>query len=195
MVRSGGGLMGVRGLYRASAKMANLTVKARRAACVVHQRGRLLVDACLLHCNAEGLDHLFAPLVTLAHSRSGLPSGALPPPSCLEPASPPLAAFSPPAHAAQPLPGEALWGMPHDDAQAGALIVLGSKIKVSSPSPAPVGLLWGPFLCKHVSSMWPCRIPLPSESWCLPRPSYPGYPCMCAMWGVCMSLWLVKKWE
>lgn len=54
---------------RATAKLANVTVRATMGACVMHRRGRLSVENCLLRCDAGGLDHLFTPLVTVAAER------------------------------------------------------------------------------------------------------------------------------
>lgn len=157
---------------------------------MVHQRGRLLVDACLLDCNAEGLDHLFAPLVTLAHSRSAVPAGGPPPPACLEPACLAPAAPLPPPPPAQAPQVDALLGSPRDDAQAGALIVLGSKIKVRYPrsrlpaqafpcSPSVVSS--SSLLGQHVLAS--LALPPPHGSCCFVGRSHPGFYTACALCG------------
>ena len=58
---------------RASGRLANLTLRATAGACVAHTRGRLTVQGCTLECDACGLPHLAAPLLTRAVS-------SLPPP-------------------------------------------------------------------------------------------------------------------
>jgi hypothetical protein len=52
--------------FRCSGKVANVTVRAARAACVRHQQGSLWVQQCALECDAKGLDHLFSAIVTSA---------------------------------------------------------------------------------------------------------------------------------
>lgn len=52
--------------FRCSGKVANVTVRAARAACVRHQRGSLWVQQCALECDGKGLDHLFSAIVTSA---------------------------------------------------------------------------------------------------------------------------------
>ncbi|KAL4437453.1 hypothetical protein ABPG75_004592 [Micractinium tetrahymenae] len=97
-------VVGERGLealldFRASGRLANLTLRATAGACVAHSRGRLTVQACTLECDARGLPHLAAPLLTRAVSgpmQPGTPAGhaggrpALPAPGCA--AAPTLAA-------------------------------------------------------------------------------------------------------
>ena len=54
---------------RASGKVGNMTMYTHMAACLIHRRGTLQVAGCTLHCEAApGLEHLSAPLVTLASS-------------------------------------------------------------------------------------------------------------------------------
>lgn len=52
--------------FHCSGKVANVTVRAARAACVRHQHGSLWVQQCALECDAKGLDHLFSAIVTSA---------------------------------------------------------------------------------------------------------------------------------
>lgn len=51
-----------------TAKVANLSFRSTLAPCVVHERGCLRIERCLLRCDARGLDHLVAPLLTRAMS-------------------------------------------------------------------------------------------------------------------------------
>ncbi|PSC68547.1 F-box SKIP5 [Micractinium conductrix] len=72
---------GARGLealvdFRASGRLANLTLRATAGACVAHTRGRLTVQSCTLECDARGLPHLAAPLIARAVS---CPPQTLPP--------------------------------------------------------------------------------------------------------------------
>eukprot|EP00884_Botryococcus_braunii_P021622 jgi/Botrbrau1/8143/Bobra.0308s0033.1 len=106
-------------LFKASGKLANLSVKTRRAACVVHHRGRLVLEDCMLECKPEGLDHLFAPLVTLAYSRSPKPpfgsSARQPAVAAQRPFATRLVPAAAPRRSA--------------DAESGTLLVSSSKIK------------------------------------------------------------------
>lgn len=52
--------------FRANGKVANLCVRATLAPCITHRAGQLSVERCLLSCESGGLDHLCAPLLTLA---------------------------------------------------------------------------------------------------------------------------------
>ena len=52
---------------RAPGKLAKVTVRSSRGACVLHRRGRLVIQHCSLELDtAGGLSHLFAPIVTTA---------------------------------------------------------------------------------------------------------------------------------
>ncbi|KAK9811565.1 hypothetical protein WJX72_005999 [[Myrmecia] bisecta] len=57
-------------VFRATAKMANLTVRATMGACVIHRWGRLFFEGCMLHCDLGNLDcryrRIIAPLVSYA---------------------------------------------------------------------------------------------------------------------------------
>ncbi|EIE26770.1 hypothetical protein COCSUDRAFT_59281 [Coccomyxa subellipsoidea C-169] len=52
--------------FRASGKVQNLTIQSKANACITHRQGALTVEGCSLRCTGTGLNHLFAPLVTLA---------------------------------------------------------------------------------------------------------------------------------
>ncbi|EFN60176.1 hypothetical protein CHLNCDRAFT_133681 [Chlorella variabilis] len=78
---------------RASGRLANLTLRATSGACVAHTRGRLTVQGCNLECDARGLPHLVAPLLTRAASWPRIPptpavgaAAALPHPAAPGPA-------------------------------------------------------------------------------------------------------------
>ena len=60
-------------LVAATARLAGVTVEGGMAGCVAHLRGRLVIEGCVLRCEARGLRHLAAPLVALA-SDGGLPT-------------------------------------------------------------------------------------------------------------------------
>lgn len=54
--------------FGATARLSNLTVLGGMAGCVEHLQGRLVVENCVLRCDARGLRHLAAPVTTLAAS-------------------------------------------------------------------------------------------------------------------------------
>lgn len=60
---------------RATCKVANLSIRSVVSPCVVHCRGLLTLERCALVCNADGLDHLCAPLVTVAAAGAAGPAG------------------------------------------------------------------------------------------------------------------------
>uniref|UniRef100_A0A383WQ36 F-box domain-containing protein n=1 Tax=Tetradesmus obliquus TaxID=3088 RepID=A0A383WQ36_TETOB len=64
--------------FSASAKLAMLAVSTTLCPCLVHQRGLLTVERCRLAVDAKGLQHLVAPVLTLAAScaASGADSSA-----------------------------------------------------------------------------------------------------------------------
>ncbi|KAL4855114.1 F-box protein SKIP5 [Chlorella vulgaris] len=76
--------------FRASGRLANLTLRSTSGACVAHTRGRLTVQGCTLECDARGLPHLVAPLLTRAVSwqQPPLTSAAAPSASSTQPAAP-----------------------------------------------------------------------------------------------------------
>eukprot|EP00803_Ostreobium_quekettii_P001780 evm.model.scf_200EXC.4 EVM.evm.TU.scf_200EXC.4 scf_200EXC:19995-21993(-) len=51
---------------RASGRVANLTIHTCVGPCILHRAGHLRVETCQLKCDARGLEHLCAPLVTVA---------------------------------------------------------------------------------------------------------------------------------
>lgn len=55
-------------------KLANLTVKAELGCCLLHRKGRLTVDGCILQCESNPLDFLSCPIVSTANSSEVLPS-------------------------------------------------------------------------------------------------------------------------
>ena len=57
-----------------SCKLANLTVKAELGCCLLHRRGRLTIDGCILQCESNPLDYLSCPIVSTASGSEALPS-------------------------------------------------------------------------------------------------------------------------
>ncbi|XP_028769979.1 F-box protein SKIP5-like isoform X1 [Neltuma alba] len=55
-------------------KLANLTVKAELGCCLLHRKGRLTIDGCILQCESDPLDYLSCPIVSTASSREVIPS-------------------------------------------------------------------------------------------------------------------------
>lgn len=51
---------------RATSKVTNLSMHSTKAPCILHKKGQLLVERCILQCSAASLSHLTAPVVTLA---------------------------------------------------------------------------------------------------------------------------------
>ncbi|GAB2226529.1 hypothetical protein Droror1_Dr00022339 [Drosera rotundifolia] len=49
-------------------KISNLTVKAELGCCLLHRRGRLIIDGCILQCESDPLDYLSFPIVSTASS-------------------------------------------------------------------------------------------------------------------------------
>lgn len=54
--------------FLSTCKLANLTVKAELGCCLLHRRGRLTVDGCILQCESDPLDFLSCPIVSTASS-------------------------------------------------------------------------------------------------------------------------------
>lgn len=59
--------------FLSTCKLANLTVKAELGCCLLHRRGRLTVDGCILQCESNPLDYLSCPIVSTASSSEVLP--------------------------------------------------------------------------------------------------------------------------
>ncbi|XP_020237954.1 F-box protein SKIP5 [Cajanus cajan] len=55
-------------------KLANLTVRAELGCCLLHRKGRLTIDGCILQCESNPLDYLSCPIVSTASSSKVLPS-------------------------------------------------------------------------------------------------------------------------
>ncbi|PRW60477.1 F-box SKIP5 isoform B [Chlorella sorokiniana] len=97
--------------FRASGRLANLTLRATASACVAHTKGRATVQGCTLECDARGLPHLAAPLLTRAVSRPAPPPtpaawAERPSPSAAAPTAPASAAAGTAGTAAPlPMPG------------------------------------------------------------------------------------------
>ena len=51
-------------------KFSNISIESGIGGCVVHYKGRLAIEDCALRCDARGLDHLAAPLISSACSKS-----------------------------------------------------------------------------------------------------------------------------
>ncbi|GAX82033.1 hypothetical protein CEUSTIGMA_g9461.t1 [Chlamydomonas eustigma] len=52
--------------FRATCLLANLSIQSSLAPCILHRCGQLRVERCFLTCHSGGLDHLSAPIVTVA---------------------------------------------------------------------------------------------------------------------------------
>ena len=52
--------------FSATARLAHLAIASSLGPCLVHRKGALTVEACLLRTDAQGLGHLISPLVTRA---------------------------------------------------------------------------------------------------------------------------------
>ncbi|KAJ6831916.1 F-box protein SKIP5 isoform X1 [Iris pallida] len=61
--------------FLSTCKVANLTVRAELGCCLLHRRGRLTIERCILQCEEDPLDYLSFPIMSTASSRSE----ALPP--------------------------------------------------------------------------------------------------------------------
>ncbi|KAG2671823.1 hypothetical protein I3760_13G011900 [Carya illinoinensis] len=60
--------------FLSTCKLANLTVKAELGCCLLHRRGRLTIDGCVLQCESNPLDYLSCPIVSTASVTQQLPS-------------------------------------------------------------------------------------------------------------------------
>ena len=60
--------------FMSSCKLANLTVKAELGCCLLHRKGRLTIDGCVLQCESNPLDHLSCPIVSTASAAQQLSS-------------------------------------------------------------------------------------------------------------------------
>ncbi|KAI4323521.1 hypothetical protein L6164_023118 [Bauhinia variegata] len=52
--------------FLSTCKLANLTVKAELGCCLLHRKGRLTIDGCILQCESNPLDYLSCPIVSTA---------------------------------------------------------------------------------------------------------------------------------
>ncbi len=106
---------------RATCRVRGLSLASLIGPCVVHRRGHLHVEGCVLACDAAGLDHLCSPLVTLAISPPSQSSagGAL--------GSGPVAAAG--AQVAVSRVGLAAEGGPSAAAGRGKLLVVSSRLE------------------------------------------------------------------
>ncbi|XP_057736978.1 F-box protein SKIP5 [Arachis stenosperma] len=59
--------------FLSTCKLANLTVKAELGCCLLHRKGRLTIDGCILQCETNPLDYLSCPIVSTANSTEVLP--------------------------------------------------------------------------------------------------------------------------
>ncbi|KAK8469247.1 hypothetical protein PHAVU_005G029600 [Phaseolus vulgaris] len=60
--------------FISTCKLANLTVRAELGCCLLHRKGRLTIDGCILQCESNPLDYLSCPIVSTASSSEVLPS-------------------------------------------------------------------------------------------------------------------------
>ncbi|KAF1869809.1 hypothetical protein Lal_00017386 [Lupinus albus] len=60
--------------FLSTCKLANLTVKAELGCCLLHRRGRLTVDGCILQCETNPLDYLSCPIVSTSSNSEVIPS-------------------------------------------------------------------------------------------------------------------------
>lgn len=56
--------------FLSTSKLSNLTVKAELGCCLLHRKGRLIIDGCVLQCESNPLDYLSCPIVCTASSQS-----------------------------------------------------------------------------------------------------------------------------
>jgi len=56
--------------FLSTCKLANLTVRAELGCCLLHRKGRLTIDGCILQCESNPLDYLSCPIVSTASSSS-----------------------------------------------------------------------------------------------------------------------------
>ncbi|KAE8038369.1 hypothetical protein FH972_010889 [Carpinus fangiana] len=60
--------------FLSTCKLANLTVKAELGCCLLHRKGRLTIDGCILQCESSPLDYLSCPIVSTATGSQQFPS-------------------------------------------------------------------------------------------------------------------------
>lgn len=60
--------------FLSTSKLSNLTVKAELGCCLLHRKGRLIIDGCVLQCESNPLDYLSCPIVCTASPDKLLPS-------------------------------------------------------------------------------------------------------------------------
>ncbi|XP_030967165.1 F-box protein SKIP5 [Quercus lobata] len=60
--------------FMSTCKLANLTVKAELGCCLLHRKGRLTIDGCVLQCESNPLDYLSCPIVSTASATQQLSS-------------------------------------------------------------------------------------------------------------------------
>ena len=60
--------------FMSTCKLANLIVKAKLGCCLLHRKGRLTIDGCVLQCESNPLDYLSCPIVSIASATQQLPS-------------------------------------------------------------------------------------------------------------------------
>ncbi|XP_027340596.1 F-box protein SKIP5 [Abrus precatorius] len=56
--------------FLSTCKLANLTVKAELGCCLLHRKGRLTIDGCILQCESNPLDYLSCPIVSTSTASS-----------------------------------------------------------------------------------------------------------------------------
>ncbi len=61
-------LMCVSCVCRATCRVSGLCIRSHCGPCVLHRSGQLHLERCQLTCDAHGLEHLCAPIVTRARS-------------------------------------------------------------------------------------------------------------------------------
>ncbi|GBG80258.1 hypothetical protein CBR_g30624 [Chara braunii] len=51
--------------FHANAHLVNLSIKSELGSCILHKKGRLIIEACALECIEHPLEHLSCPIVTV----------------------------------------------------------------------------------------------------------------------------------
>ncbi|XP_014501901.1 F-box protein SKIP5 isoform X3 [Vigna radiata var. radiata] len=64
--------------FLSTCKLANLTVRAELGCCLLHRKGRLTIDGCILQCESNPLDYLSCPITRIeGGAKAVLTSGDL----------------------------------------------------------------------------------------------------------------------
>uniref|UniRef100_M0ZXK5 SKIP5 n=1 Tax=Solanum tuberosum TaxID=4113 RepID=M0ZXK5_SOLTU len=60
--------------FMSTCKLANLTVRTELGCCLLHRRGKLTIDGCILQCESNPLDHLSYAIISTAGAAEVIPS-------------------------------------------------------------------------------------------------------------------------